>query len=121
MIFQVTRNAIYRRRNTQKWNWRSAAVAAIILWARVLSPVRMAGQNPAAASPSLAEGQKTYAERCVGCHGADARGTDQAPGLAGNSRVSGQTVQKIRDVIRNGIPRTGMPGFDLPARELDAL
>ena len=121
MIFQVTRDAIYRTRNTQKWNWRSAASAAIILWALVLSPSRMAGQNPAAAPPNLAEGQGTYAERCVGCHGADAHGTDQAPGLVGNSRVSGQSVQKIRDVIRNGIPRTGMPGFDLPARDLDAL
>ncbi len=62
-----------------------------------------------------------YAERCVGCHGADARGTDQAPGLAGNSRLRRQSVRKLSDLVRNGIPGTGMPPFDMPARELDAL
>src|SRR5260370_19938990 len=83
-----------------------------------LSPAVLLGQSLPA---SPAEGQKIYAERCVGCHGADARGTDQAPGLAGIPRMRGRSVQKLRDVIRNGIPGTGMPPFDLPARELDAL
>src|SRR5438045_3250487 len=94
---------------------------ASIVMALALSPAVLLAQNTPAAAPSLAEGQKVYAERCVGCHGADARGTDQAPGLAGNSRIGNQSVEKIRGVIRNGIPRTGMPPFDLPSRELDAL
>src|SRR5216684_1603751 len=63
-----------------------------------LSPAALLGQNLPA---SPAEGQKIYAERCVGCHGADARGTDQAPGLAGNPRMRGRSVQKVRAVIRN--------------------
>ena len=78
-------------------------------------------QNPAASASTLEEGRKVYAERCVGCHGADARGTDQAPGLAGNSRLRNQSVRKLSDLIHNGIPGTAMPAFALPPRELDAL
>jgi PQQ-dependent dehydrogenase (methanol/ethanol family) len=89
--------------------------------ALVLSAASLLAQNSPAGAPSLEEGRKVYAERCVGCHGADARGTDQAPGLAGNSRLRNQSVRKLSDLIRNGIPGTGMPAFDLPARELDAL
>src|SRR5207237_7916673 len=97
--------------------WNMFNRKATIGIALVLGPAVLFGQNP----PNLPEGQKIYAQRCVGCHGADARGTDQAPGLAGNSRIGNQSVQKIRDVIRNGIPLTGMPGFDLRSGELDAL
>jgi len=89
--------------------------------ALILSAAPVCGQNPAAAPSSLDDGRKVYAEHCVGCHGADARGTDQAPGLAGNSRLRRQSVRKLSDMVRNGIPGTAMPPFDLPARELEAL
>ncbi|PYV20452.1 MAG: hypothetical protein DMG24_22715, partial [Acidobacteria bacterium] len=49
----------------------------------VYSLTLLFAQNPPAAPPELARGQKVYAERCVGCHGADFRGTDQGPGLRG--------------------------------------
>ena len=89
--------------------------------ALVSSAALLSAQNPTASPSSLEEGRRVYAERCVGCHGADARGTDQAPGLAGNSRLRNQSVRKLSDLIRNGIPGTGMPPFALPAQELDAL
>src|SRR5881296_106926 len=79
------------------------------------------GQNPSAAPPDLARGQKVYAERCVGCHGADFRGTDQGPGLRGNPLMRRMSVQRLHNIIKNGIPNTGMPPFDLPAPDLDAL
>src|SRR6185312_15777506 len=100
------------------WNILNRNAIGMVL---VFGAAALFGQNPPAAPPNLAEGQKLYAQRCVGCHGADALGTDQAPGLAGNTRIGNQSVQKIRDVIRNGIPLTGMPGFDLRSGELDAL
>ena len=79
------------------------------------------GQNPPDAPSDLARGQKVYAEHCVGCHGADFRGTDQGPGLTGNSRVRRMSLPRLRNIIRNGIPNSGMPPFDLPAPDLDAL
>jgi PQQ-dependent dehydrogenase (methanol/ethanol family) len=65
--------------------------------------------------------KETYAKLCSGCHGDDARGTQQGPGLAGNPWVRRRSPQSLRNVIRNGIPGTGMPAFDLPPATLDAL
>src|SRR5689334_10994892 len=65
--------------------------------------------------------QQTYQKLCSGCHGADARGTQQGPGLAGNPWVRRQSAQALRNIIRSGIPTAGMPAFDLPAGTLDAL
>jgi PQQ-dependent dehydrogenase (methanol/ethanol family) len=65
--------------------------------------------------------QRTYSTLCSGCHGEDARGTQQGPPLSGNASVRARSVQSLRNVIRNGIPAAGMPAFDLPADTLDAL
>jgi len=63
----------------------------------------------------------TYVRLCGGCHGDDARGTQQGPGLAGNLRVRRRSMASLRTVITKGIPTAGMPGFDLPAPTVDAL
>ena len=61
----------------------------------------------------------TYAKLCSGCHGVDARGTQQGPGLSGNPWVRRRSLQSLRNVIRNGVPAAGMPAFDLPAADID--
>lgn len=65
--------------------------------------------------------KQTYARLCSGCHGDDARGTQQGPGLAGSPTVRRRSLQSLRNVIRNGIPAAGMPGFDLPASTIEGL
>src|SRR5439155_1011732 len=70
---------------------------------------------------NVRESTRIYAQLCAGCHGADAHGTDNAPGLAGNQGLRERSVQDLRDLIRKGVPRSGMPGFDLSPHELDAL
>ncbi len=67
------------------------------------------------------DGQKLFRQNCAGCHGADARGNDKAPALSGNRRVSDRSIQQLRQLIKTGIPGTGMPAFDLPSKDLDAL
>lgn len=78
-------------------------------------------QNPPPSPPDFVRGQKLYAENCVGCHGADFRGTDQGPGLIANSRIGRMSVQRLRNTIKNGIPNSGMPAFSVPSQDLDAL
>ncbi|HEV2494833.1 MAG TPA: c-type cytochrome, partial [Terriglobia bacterium] len=78
-------------------------------------------QNPPASSTNLERGQKVYAERCVGCHGADFRGTDQGPALTGDPRVRRMSIERLQSIISRGIPNTGMAAFDLPAPDVDAL
>ncbi|MGH9469561.1 MAG: c-type cytochrome, partial [Terriglobia bacterium] len=77
------------------------------------------GQAPA--TPAGAAATRIFAVQCAGCHGEDARGTEQGPPLAGNRGLSRRSVSWIRHVIHNGIPSGGMPAFNLPADELDAL
>jgi PQQ-dependent dehydrogenase (methanol/ethanol family) len=79
-----------------------------------LSLALLSGQNPPA-------GEESYAKQCSGCHGGDAHGTDRGPGLAGNRRVRSRSAEQLRTFIRKGSPGGGMPPFDLPADELDAL
>jgi PQQ-dependent dehydrogenase (methanol/ethanol family) len=86
-------------------------IASLLL----LSPALLFGQS------SLAEGQKLFATKCTGCHGADAHGTDRGPALAASKNVRARSFQTLRTFIRRGAPDAGMPGFDLPSEQLDAL
>src|SRR5437773_10541394 len=96
-------------------------IARFLIVALALGATPVLGQTPPTTAPNLTEGTKIYAQRCAGCHGADAHGTDKAPGLAGNQRLRDGSVQDLRDVIRKGVPGSGMPAFDSPPQELDSL
>jgi len=83
------------------------------------SPLQQA-QNQRAGPPP-AGAQENYAKLCAGCHGSDARGSQQGPRLAGNSGVRRRSAQSLRNVILKGIPAAGMPPFPLSDAALDAL
>ncbi len=66
--------------------------------------------------------QQLYRKNCAACHGEDARGTAQGPGLAFNSRVAEQSADQLRAFLERGNPAAGMPSFaDLPTTERTAL
>ena len=66
--------------------------------------------------------QQVFAVRCAPCHGQDARGTAQGPGLALNPRVAEQSADQLRAYLEHGNPGAGMPSFaDLPAADLVTL
>ena len=96
-------------------------IARFLIVALAWGATPVLGQTPPTTAPNLTEGTKIYAQRCAGCHGADAHGTDKAPGLAGNQRLRDGSVQDLQDLIRKGVPGSGMPPFDLPPQELDSL
>ncbi len=102
-------------------HWRHRWSLRTTITAVVLSPALLLGANSPAVTSSLDDGKKLYARQCAGCHGADAYGTDRAPGLAGSRRLRTRSIQELRDLIHKGTPTSGMPGFDLPDDELDAL
>jgi PQQ-dependent dehydrogenase (methanol/ethanol family) len=71
-------------------------------------------------APLLAQSQ--FAEYCSGCHGADARGSAKAPGLANNPRIAEQSAEQLRAYIQHGNPNAGMPAFaSLSTTDLAAL
>lgn len=78
-------------------------------------------QTSATRSPKTIQGEKIFATHCAACHGADARGGEYGPALAGNKDLRGKPISWIHNVIHNGIPSGGMPGFNLSVGDLDAL
>ena len=75
----------------------------------------------ALAAPALLA-QTPFSRRCAACHGEDARGTAQGPGLANNRRVAEQSVDQLRAYLEHGNPAAGMPAFpDLSAADSTAL
>src|ERR1041385_1684149 len=66
--------------------------------------------------------QQPFISRCAGCHGDNARGTAQAPGLAMNPRVAEQSIEQLRAYLQRGNAAAGMPSFaDLSADDLSTL
>src|SRR5580704_6779244 len=86
----------------------------------VSSQSLLLAQNPPN-TPAKVDARQMYAKLCAGCHGADAHGTQQGPGLTGNARLRRRPISRLRTLIRTGIPAAGMPPFDLPDDALDAL
>ena|SRR5439155_6455319 len=78
--------------------------ARILVAALVLSQLPLGAQNPPIAM-SKVDAKQIYAKLCSGCHGADAHGTQQGPGLAGNPWVRKRSTQKLRRLIQNGFQR----------------
>ncbi len=79
-------------------------------------------QTTSSVTPNPMEaGRARFNVRCAGCHGQDGLGGERAPaiGRAWRSRMESETT--LRNVIRNGIPDSGMPGFNVPPGELDQL
>jgi PQQ-dependent dehydrogenase (methanol/ethanol family) len=70
----------------------------------------------------VAEGRKRFQIRCAGCHGADAAGGERAPGIGQGDRAGLENETTLKEVIRKGIPESGMPAFPLiPDPELQVL
>ena len=95
-----------------------SAVGGCVALIVAFIPASARAQNAVIGTP---ESNQIFVARCGGCHGADARGSDRGPALAEVRRLRTRSVQQLRDIIQKGIPGTGMPPFDLPAAELDAL
>ena len=85
------------------------------LWAGVPVSISFAQQVGA-------DGQATFNSTCAGCHGLDGRGSDKAVNITGSAEVRQLTDVQLSDIIANGVPGTGMPGFhNLSERQISAV
>src|SRR5216684_7050866 len=98
------------RKYSASCGWRSGMLRGGALLAALVSSQLLPAQTPPNA-PSKVDAKQVYAKLCAGCHGADAHGTQQGPGLSGNPGVRRRSVQNLRNVILKGIPAAGMPPF----------
>jgi alcohol dehydrogenase (cytochrome c) len=66
-------------------------------------------------------GKKAFEIRCASCHGADGEGGERGPTLVGIRQPRAASPAAMRQLIRTGIPGTGMPPFQIEDDELEAL
>src|SRR5947209_10520316 len=66
-------------------------------------------------------GRRAYQARCVGCHGEDGTGGGHGPNIVDVRRPRAASKDAVRDLILKGIPGAGMPAFEIPMAEADAI
>jgi cytochrome c oxidase cbb3-type subunit III len=101
---------------------RSLCVAALMLALPALGRITLEAQIPRDPTPVVAKtspadvaaGKVRYEAICSRCHGLDGGGSD-GPSLQGAPERLGD--QAVGDIIRMGIPGTGMNGFGMAADE----
>ncbi len=63
-----------------------------------------------------------FHDACAACHGEDARGGAQGPGVANNRRVAVQSIDQLGEFLKRGNVANGMPAFaELPGAQINAL
>ncbi len=75
--------------------------------------------SAANAQDDATSGASLYASACAACHGADGRGTPQAPSLL--PRVNADDDAGLATYLRSGNPERGMPPAAVPEEQLPAL
>jgi cytochrome c oxidase cbb3-type subunit 3 len=70
-------------------------------------------QNANGASPGSPQlsGKSVFELRCATCHGLDGFGGEHAPDIVRQTAVKTLSDQALLDLIHDGIPQAGMPGF----------
>jgi PQQ-dependent dehydrogenase (methanol/ethanol family) len=66
-------------------------------------------------------GRRTYQARCASCHGEDGTGGGHGPSIVDVRRPRATSKDAVRDLILKGIPGGGMPAFQIPNAEADAI
>ena len=77
----------------------------------ILIPVLSAAEQPGAAP---------FLSNCAFCHGVTGLG-GRGPSLVSAKIVQNTSDDAIKNIIKNGIPGTGMPAFDLEQEDRDAI
>ncbi len=97
-----------------RWSFAGHVVLSIILL--VMVGQGMAGapptdsKSPAADPDEIDGGRQLVRAYCTRCHGLDAKGA-RAPDLTQRVLRHGNSDEALSNIIRNGIPGTGMTGF----------
>ncbi len=95
--------------------YRLVLLAGIFGWATI--PPNLIAQD----ADILSDGQRSFEARCGGCHGGDGKGGVRAPDIVTPGLVKQRSAEEMAELITDGLPDFGMPGFQVPEPELSAL
>lgn len=79
--------------------------------AYLCAPPALLAQLSGKAANGAGEGKQIFATTCAACHGLDGAGGEHGPDISHRREVQGLTDQRLQQIIRGGIPGTGMPAF----------
>jgi cytochrome c oxidase cbb3-type subunit 3 len=74
------------------------------------------GKTTSGLKPDL-RGKSMFELKCSTCHGLDGRGGEHAPDIVHRRTVTSLSDQGLLDLIHDGIPESGMPGFSSMSQE----
>jgi putative heme-binding domain-containing protein len=66
-------------------------------------------------------GRQAFLAHCVGCHGDNGTGGGHGPDIVNVAQPRGTSKDAVRDLILKGIPEVGMPAFQIPIDQADAI
>src|ERR1700685_1349886 len=66
-------------------------------------------------------GRQAFLAHCVGCHGDDGTGGGHGPDIVHVAQPRCVSKGAVRDLILKGIPEAGMPAFQIPIDQADAV
>lgn len=95
------------------WGIVTKILLSLILFAAIgtaLCP-KSNSQNPTSNPTPDVRGKNLFEVRCATCHGLDGLGGEHAPDIVRQAAVKSLSNQELLDLIHNGIPEAGMPGF----------
>ncbi|HXB74542.1 MAG TPA: PQQ-dependent dehydrogenase, methanol/ethanol family [Candidatus Acidoferrales bacterium] len=93
-------------------------ISTLAIWVGLFA--NQTGAQQAGAQTAEA-GRRPYQARCVACHGEDGSGGGHGPNIIDVRRPRATSKSEVRDLILKGIPDGGMPAFQIPAEEADAI
>ena len=79
--------------------------------ALVCVPLPLLAQQSGKAAGGAGEGKQIFATTCAACHGLDGAGGEHGPDISHRREVQGLTDQALQQIVRTGVPGTGMPAF----------
>ena len=97
-------------------------IALALMFFGAIGTARCQNSNHEDSTPSPQpnlRGKSVFDLRCATCHGLDGRGGEHAPDIIRQASVRTLSDQALLDLIHDGIPQAGMPGFPDMGREDD--
>lgn len=82
-----------------------------MVWQRIFVGIGMAGLLAGAPAQAQQPGAPIFAVNCAGCHGADGRGGEHAPNIAGAPAIQQLSDGELAGIVHNGVAGAGMPAF----------
>jgi cytochrome c oxidase cbb3-type subunit III len=96
--------------------WHMISIQCLLLG--LVSITNLRAQQPASTTTAAdVQGSTLFDSNCGSCHGSDGRGGEHGPDIATAADVQRLADSDLVAIATNGVPGTGMPGFDWLGKE----